>query len=106
MEKRNLPESLIGRLSEEELAVLKSLESSKNSKVETLMERKPEPEGLSDLDEYDMECEVLADGAPVQEEKKENQEQNPEVPAEERALFSEMASLLDGEEGGEELAGG
>ena len=75
MEKRNLPESLVGRLSSEEIAVLRSLESSKNSKAETiesLIEKKLQPEGMSDLDEYDMECEVLDDGAPQQEEKKEN----------------------------------
>ena len=67
MEKKNLPESLAGRLSAEELAMLKSLESSKNSNPETLNQTKPQPDGLSDLDEYDTECEVIAQGEHLKE---------------------------------------
>ena len=66
MANRSLPASLMARLSAEEIAVLQNLDSNKNSKsiskenVEE-QEKKPvkEADGLSDLDEYDMECEVM-----------------------------------------------
>ena len=64
----DLPASLVERLSPEEVAILQKLESNKNSKSIPKEyvdgeEKKPDKEadGLSDLDEYDMECEVITD---------------------------------------------
>ena len=109
MEKRSLPDSLVERLSPEEIEVLKSLESNKNSKsipkeyVKEAAENRPtnQAEGLSDLDEYDMECEVITDN-PAGEMKEAKPECTKiEIPhlteeqREEKELLSEMSSMIN-----------